>query len=85
MTRRWRGATFEFTVKNPNGVEKGVIAATLNGKPVEGALKPQPEGSVNEVIVVMGNSRFRACDNWNGTNVRRSGKAPSILSLDFIE
>ena len=54
VTRRWRGATFAITVKNPNGVEKGVVATTLNGKPVEGAIKVQPEGSVNEVIVIMG-------------------------------
>jgi hypothetical protein len=36
------------------GVEKGVIAVTLNGEPAEGGLKPQPEGSVNEVLVVLG-------------------------------
>lgn len=54
VTRRWRGATFAITVKNPNGVERGVIAVTLNGEPASGALKPQPKGSANEVIVVMG-------------------------------
>ncbi len=54
VTRRWRGATFEITVKNPHGVEKGVVAATLNGSPVHGAVKPQPAGSVNELIVTMG-------------------------------
>jgi N,N'-diacetylchitobiose phosphorylase len=54
VTRQWRGATFEITVKNPNGVQKGVASTTLNGKPVRGPIKPQPAGSVNEVVVVMG-------------------------------
>ena len=42
VTRRWRGATFEITVKNPNGVQRGVVATTLNGKPLHGAIMPQP-------------------------------------------
>jgi N,N'-diacetylchitobiose phosphorylase len=54
VTRQWRGAIFEITVKNPNGVQKGVASTTLNGKPVRGPIKPQPAGSVNEVVVVMG-------------------------------
>ena len=53
VSRRWRGATFEITVRNPHGVEKGVTAVTLNGKPVNGAVSPQPAGSINELIVVM--------------------------------
>jgi len=35
-------------------VQKGVASTTLNGKPVRGPIKPQPAGSVNEVVVVMG-------------------------------
>ena len=54
VTRQWRGATFEIAVQNPHGVEKGVTATTLNGEPVRGPIKPQPVGSVNEVVVVMG-------------------------------
>ncbi|MGA2808381.1 MAG: hypothetical protein ABSE87_09605 [Terracidiphilus sp.] len=54
VTRQWRGATFEITVKNPKGVQKGVTSTTLNGQPVQGPIKPQPAGSVNQVVVVMG-------------------------------
>jgi N,N'-diacetylchitobiose phosphorylase len=54
VTRQWRGATFNISVKNPSGVEKGVKSMSLNGKAVSGALTPQPAGSVNAVEVVMG-------------------------------
>jgi N,N'-diacetylchitobiose phosphorylase len=54
VTRQWRGANFEIEVRNPNGVEHGVSGITLNGKPVQGPIAPQPAGSVNEVIVIMG-------------------------------
>ncbi len=57
ITRRWRGAIFEITVKNPDGVQKGVAATALNGKPIQGPVKPQPPGSVNEMIVTMGEPR----------------------------
>ncbi len=53
-SRIWRGATYKITVKNPAHAEKGVKSVSLNGKPVAGAIPAQPEGSVNEVIVVMG-------------------------------
>ena len=54
VIRQWRGATFEITVKNPGGVQNGVISTTLNGVAVEGPIKAQPAGSVNKVVVVMG-------------------------------
>ncbi len=54
VVRRWRAATFEITVKNPRGVEKGVASATLNGELVQGAIPPQSPGSVNQVVVTMG-------------------------------
>jgi N,N'-diacetylchitobiose phosphorylase len=54
VTRQWRGATFEIAVANTNGVQKGVRSITLNGEPVDGAIPPQPAGSVNQVTVVMG-------------------------------
>jgi len=54
VTRQWRRATFEITVKNPHGVQKGVITTTLDGKTVHGPIAAQPEGSVHEVVVVMG-------------------------------
>jgi len=54
VTRKWRGATYNITVENPKGVEKGVVSITLNGKPAGTSLTPQASGSVNEVKVVMG-------------------------------
>jgi N,N'-diacetylchitobiose phosphorylase len=54
VTRQWRGATFEIAVKNPNGVEKGVAETTLNGISLQGPIKAQEAGSVNQVVVVMG-------------------------------
>jgi N,N'-diacetylchitobiose phosphorylase len=54
ISRQWRGARFEIAVRNPGGVEKGVVAVTLNGEPVQGAIKPQAAGSVSEVVVTMG-------------------------------
>jgi len=57
VTRQWRGATFQITVQNPDGVEKGVKTVTLNGEVVEGAIPPQAEGTVNRVVVTMGLQR----------------------------
>jgi N,N'-diacetylchitobiose phosphorylase len=52
--RRWRGATFHITVRNPFHVQKGVRTITLDGQPVEGSIPPQVPGSVHQVNVVMG-------------------------------
>ena len=54
VTRQWRGATFQITVTNPNGVEKGVRSVTFNGDLWTGPIPPQPAGSVHRVEVVMG-------------------------------
>jgi N,N'-diacetylchitobiose phosphorylase len=54
VVRRWRDATFNITVRNPDGVERGVRTVELNGNPVRGVIPPQPAGSLNEILVVMG-------------------------------
>lgn len=54
VTRKWRGATFQITVKNPKGMEKGVKSVTLDGKKISGAIPPQSEGSQHQVVVTMG-------------------------------
>jgi N,N'-diacetylchitobiose phosphorylase len=54
VTRQWRGATFNIVVRNPDRVEKGVKSVTLDGRPVEGAIRPQTVGSTHDVAVVMG-------------------------------
>ncbi|HEX9090550.1 MAG TPA: hypothetical protein VF831_03630, partial [Anaerolineales bacterium] len=54
VTRRWREATYRIDVTNPQGVQKGVKSIHLNGNPVDNLLPLQPEGSINQVLVVMG-------------------------------
>ncbi len=54
VVRQWRGATFHITVQNPKGVQKGVASVTLNGSPIKCPIPPQPSGSENELVVVMG-------------------------------
>jgi N,N'-diacetylchitobiose phosphorylase len=54
VTRQWRGATYQIRVKNPAGVQKGVRAIRLNGKPAANPIPQQPAGSFNQVIVEMG-------------------------------
>ena len=76
VTRRWRGAQFEITVKNPESVEKGVAPVTLNGEPVEGAIGPQPAGSVNEVVVVMGRAKC-------GSGMPAKGAELASIHRDF--
>ncbi len=54
VTRQWRGASYNIQVKNPNSVSKGVQSITINGEEINGAVPVQAEGSVNDVIVIMG-------------------------------
>jgi cyclic beta-1,2-glucan synthetase len=51
-----RGATqFTIAVENPDGVERGVVAVELDGKPVDGATVELPDdGGRHAVRVVMG-------------------------------
>lgn len=53
VRREWRGAVYQITVLNPDKVMKGVKAIRLNGSEVK-QIKVMPEGSVNEVEVIMG-------------------------------
>lgn len=54
VSREWLGATYQITVKNPDGVEKGIKSILLNGKSVNGNIPQQKAGTVNEVLVTMG-------------------------------
>jgi N,N'-diacetylchitobiose phosphorylase len=54
MRRKWRGATYHITVKNPDGVQKGVKSVTLNGQKASISIPQQQRGSSNEIIVTMG-------------------------------
>lgn len=53
VTRKWRGATYNIKVLNPDSVMKGVKTIKLNGEEVD-AINVQPKGSINEVEVVLG-------------------------------
>jgi N,N'-diacetylchitobiose phosphorylase len=53
ITRRWRGATYEIEVENPDGAMKGVKQIYLNGNAVH-AIPAMAAGTVNKVRIVMG-------------------------------
>jgi N,N'-diacetylchitobiose phosphorylase len=54
VVRKWRGATYNINVQNPDGVEKGVKSISLNGINISGIIPIQGKGSVNKIIVIMG-------------------------------
>ena len=54
VKRQWREARYNITVKNPDGVQKGVKSVTLNGNSTSMPIPAQKAGSVNEVVVTMG-------------------------------
>ncbi|MBP5384115.1 MAG: glycosyl transferase [Lachnospiraceae bacterium] len=55
LTRKYRGAIYNITVKNPDRVEKGVKSMTVDGTAVEGNVIPFVEGKTSyDVEVVMG-------------------------------
>lgn len=53
VTREWRGAAYDITVKNPDRVMKGVKEIYLNGKKVD-SIPVMPKGSKSTVEVIMG-------------------------------
>ena len=53
MKRVLRGAEYDITIKNPNGVQKGVKTITVNGKLIDGNIIQASEGK-HIVEVVMG-------------------------------
>ena len=53
VKRRFRGATYDITILNPNGVCKGVREIELDGKKIVGHLIPHSPGD-HKVVVVLG-------------------------------
>ena len=54
VTRKFRGDTFNITVKNPNGSMKGVKSVTVDGNAIDGnVVKVFGDGKTHEVIVEM--------------------------------
>ena len=55
ITRKFRGATYNISVKNPDGVQKGVKSLVVDGKAVDGCIVPYKEGKeIYNVEVTMG-------------------------------
>jgi cellobiose phosphorylase len=55
VTRKYRGATYKISIFNANNVNKGVKSVTFNGQTLKDNLLPvAPQGSVNDVEVVLG-------------------------------
>jgi cellobiose phosphorylase len=55
ITRPFRGATYEISIENPNGVETGVKEVHVDGEKINGNLiKPRGDGKTHAVRVVMG-------------------------------
>jgi cellobiose phosphorylase len=54
LTRHFRGATYEITIRKPKGLRHGHIAVTLDGQPLDGTLIPaQPPGGTHKVDVTI--------------------------------
>lgn len=52
VKRRFRGAEYHITVKNPNGKQKGITQLSVDGKRIEGNIIPYSEGT-HTVEVIM--------------------------------
>jgi len=54
-TRKFRGATYEIEVQNPEGISKGVKSMIVNGETVSGNIVPIfKDGKAHKVIVILG-------------------------------
>ena len=54
ITRKWRGATYRISVKNPSGVHKGVKTMVVDGNEIEGNVAPIFTSGEHTVEVVLG-------------------------------
>ena len=55
VVRRFRGRRCTITVRNPDGVEKGVAELTVNGEKIEGTIVPAAKlTDETEIVAVMG-------------------------------
>jgi cellobiose phosphorylase len=55
LRRPFRGATYDITVLNPDGVNRGVKSITVDGQAIRGRLiKPHTDGKPHTVIVTLG-------------------------------
>ncbi|MBR5416718.1 MAG: glycosyl transferase, partial [Clostridiales bacterium] len=54
INRKYRGAEYKVTIKNPDHVCKGIKSVTVDGNAIEGNILPVFDGGVHNVEVVMG-------------------------------
>jgi cellobiose phosphorylase len=54
VKRRFRGATYNIEVSNPNGVQHGIASMTIDGKAVEGNVIPTLSEGTHEIKCIMG-------------------------------
>ena len=54
VDRKWRGGTYHIQVENPNGVQKGVVSVTVDGKKLDVNVIPDCGEGCHDVQVVMG-------------------------------
>ena len=55
VTRKFRGNEYKISIKNPQGVSKGVVKVTVDGVRINGNILPVFEnGTAHEVEVIMG-------------------------------
>ena len=54
-TRKFREGTYNIQVKNPAGVQKGVVSLTVDGVSIEGCIVPYQKGKTSyDVVITMG-------------------------------
>jgi cellobiose phosphorylase len=54
VVRRFRGATYRISIRNPQGVSGGVVRMTLDGREVEGPVLPLLDSGEHDVEVELG-------------------------------
>jgi N,N'-diacetylchitobiose phosphorylase len=64
VSRQWRGATYDITVENPDGVQKGVKRITMNGREIQSPVPPQKAGSTKHCARSHGLTSQR-CQNFH--------------------
>ena len=53
VVRKWRGATYNINIYNPDKVMKGVKSIKVNGNELD-YIPVMEENSVNEIEIIMG-------------------------------
>ena len=54
ITRKFRGATYEIQVENPNHIQHGIAGIEIDGKQIEGNILPLFSEGIHKVICRMG-------------------------------